>query len=71
MQGKQVGVPHRNIVYCRVSSPAQKPDLVNQRTILESFVAAKGLDSVEFVEEVGGGLNMKLHSRTRNATSCP
>ena len=30
--------PTRIVAYCRVSSPAQKPDLVNQRKVLEEFV---------------------------------
>jgi predicted site-specific integrase-resolvase len=47
------------VAYCRVSSAAQKPDLTNQRHVLEDFVVAKGLANVEFVEEVGGGLNFK------------
>jgi len=49
----------RLIAYCRVSSAAQKPDLANQRRVLEEFVVAKGLANVEFIEEVGGGLNFK------------
>lgn len=51
--------PTRLVAYCRVSSAAQKPDLANQRKVLEEFVVAKGLAGVEFVEEVGGGLNFK------------
>ena len=51
--------PTRLVAYCRVSSAAQKPDLANQRRVLEAFVAARGLANVEFVEEVGGGLNFK------------
>lgn len=54
-----VSEPTRLIAYCRVSSAAQKPDLINQRRVLEEFVVAKGLANVEFVEEVGGGLNFK------------
>src|SRR5579862_4222430 len=49
----------RVVAYCRVSSAAQKPDLINQRRVLEEFVIAKGLANVEFVEEIGGGLNFK------------
>jgi predicted site-specific integrase-resolvase len=49
----------RMVAYCRVSSAAQKPDLHNQRRVLEEFVVAKGLANVEFIEEVGGGLNFK------------
>lgn len=51
--------PSRLVAYCRVSSAAQKPDLMNQRRVLEEFIIAKGLSNVEFVEEVGGGLNFK------------
>jgi predicted site-specific integrase-resolvase len=40
-----------------VSSAAQRPDLANQRRVLEQFTAARGLAGVEFVEEVGGGLD--------------
>lgn len=58
---KQTGgrEPTRLVAYCRVSSAAQKPDLLNQRRVLEEFVVAKGLANVEFIEEVGGGLNFK------------
>ena len=45
----------RVVAYCRVSSAAQKADLVNQRRVLEDFTAAAGLASVEFVLEIGGG----------------
>lgn len=51
--------PSRLVAYCRVSSATQKPDLMNQRRVLEEFIVAKGLANVEFVEEVGGGLNFK------------
>jgi len=51
--------PSRIVAYCRVSSAAQKPDLINQRRVLEEFIVAKGIANVEFVEEVGGGLNFK------------
>ena len=49
----------RIVAYCRVSSAAQKPDLANQRKVLEEFVVARGLANVEFIEEIGGGLNFK------------
>ncbi len=51
--------PTRLVAYCRVSSAAQKPDLANQRKVLEEFVVANGLANVEFIEEIGGGLNFK------------
>ena len=47
------------IVYCRVSSAAQKPDLVNQRKMLEEFCAARGYAVSEWVVEIGGGMNFK------------
>jgi putative resolvase len=47
------------IAYCRVSSAAQRPDLKNQRRVLEDFCAARGVANVEFIEEVGGGLNFR------------
>jgi len=47
------------IAYCRVSNNAQKTDLKNQRRVLEDFCAARGIANVEFVAEVGGGLNLK------------
>jgi putative resolvase len=49
--------PTRVIAYCRVSSPAQKPDLQNQRVVLEQFCAARGLGNLEVMTEIGGGLN--------------
>jgi len=52
-------LPQRAIAYCRVSSAAQKPDLRNQRRVLEEFTVARGLANVEFIEEVGGGLNFQ------------
>lgn len=45
------------VIYCRVSSQAQKPDLKNQRKILEQYAAARGIVSPEFVEEIGGGMD--------------
>ena len=47
------------IAYCRVSSQAQRPDLKNQRAVISSFCMARGLANVEYVEEIGGGLNFK------------
>ena len=58
--GCDIPVADRRVVaYCRVSSSAQRPDLLNQRTVLEQYCAAKGYAGVEFVTEVGGGMNFK------------
>ena len=51
--------PTTPVASCRVSRAAQKPDLANQRNVLEEVVVAKGLAGVEcIIEEVGGGLNV-------------
>jgi len=47
------------VAYCRVSSNNQKKDLKNQRSIIETFCVASGFANVEYVEEIGGGLNFK------------
>jgi predicted site-specific integrase-resolvase len=47
------------LAYCRVSSAAQRPDLANQKRVLGEFCAARGLTDVEWVEEIGGGLNFE------------
>ncbi len=47
------------VAYCRVSSASQKKDLANQCKALETFCAARGFADVEFIEEIGGGLNFK------------
>lgn len=47
------------IVYTRVSSQAQKPDLKNQKLRLEEFCVGKALAVDEWIEEIGGGLNFK------------
>jgi predicted site-specific integrase-resolvase len=49
----------RSVAYCRVSSPAQKPDLLNQREILQQFCDEQGIVVDEWIEEVGGGLNLR------------
>lgn len=59
LRASNMAEPTKIVVYCRVSSTAQKPDLINQRRVLEDFTIAKGFSNVDFVEEVGGGLNFK------------
>lgn len=49
----------RVIAYCRVSSTAQKPDLANQIEILKEYCTKSGLSEVEFISEIGGGLNFE------------
>lgn len=59
MRRAPVGPGRAPVAYCRVSGAAQKPDLKNQRKVLEEFCAARGVAGIEFIEEVGGGLNLK------------
>ena len=47
------------VVYMRVSSQAQKPDLAHQRQMLEQFCAARDIGVTEWVSEIGGGLHFK------------
>ncbi|MGB3401403.1 MAG: IS607 family transposase [Microcoleaceae cyanobacterium] len=47
------------VVYCRVSSPAQRPDLENQVKAMDTFCNASGLKIDEVIKEVGGGMNFK------------
>lgn len=49
----------RVVAYARVSSPAQKPDLADQREALERFCVASGKAVGEWVEDVGSGLDYK------------
>lgn len=51
--------PIRLVAYCRVSRATQKLALIHQRKVLEEFIVARGLANVEFIEEIGGGLNFK------------
>ncbi len=59
LRGLTVNQQRKNVVYLRVSSQAQKPELKNQKVTLEQFCAAKGIAVDEWIEEIGGGLNFK------------
>ena len=50
----------KTVVYARVSSASQKPDLANQRQALERFCAARGYAVSEWLDEVGSGLRLVL-----------
>jgi predicted site-specific integrase-resolvase len=52
-------IARKPVAYLRVSSQAQRTDLKNQRKVAEEFCVARGLANVDFVEEIGGGLNFK------------
>lgn len=57
--GRQPPVlPQRVLAYCRVSSAAHKAGLREQRRVIEEFAVARGLANVEFLEEIGGALDV-------------
>lgn len=56
---KRKEMDRASLAYCRVSSQAQKPDLKNQRAVTTQFCIARGIANVEYIEEIGGGLNFK------------
>src|SRR5437763_13834900 len=56
--------PRRTVCYCRVSSQAQRPDLKNQRRIVEEFAIANGIANLGLIEEIGGGLNFERREFT-------
>jgi predicted site-specific integrase-resolvase len=47
------------VVYCRVSSPGQKPDLESQVTAMERFCLGRGIAVTRWVREIGGGMNLR------------
>ncbi len=47
------------IVYCRVSSRGQNPELQHQIVAMEEFCRGQGLAVDEWVSEIGGGLYFK------------
>jgi putative resolvase len=54
LKAKGTGV---TLVYARVSSTSQKPDLQNQLAALRAYCQAKDLKVDEWIEEIGSGLN--------------
>jgi putative resolvase len=48
----------KTVVYCRVSSPGQKDDLASQVAAMEQFCLARGVAVDEWVEEIGGGMDL-------------
>lgn len=54
---KPTEAKRKTVVYCRVSSNAQKPELKNQVVAMESFCLGRGLAVDEWIQEIGGGRN--------------
>ena len=49
----------RTVAYCRVSSQAQKPDLANQKRMLEQYCHQQHILVDEWITEIGGGMNFR------------
>ncbi len=49
----------KNVIYARVSSKSQSPDLKNQTDFLRQFANAKGCIVADVIEDIGSGLNYK------------
>lgn len=49
----------RTVAYCRVSSQAQKPDLLNQQAVLRDYCNQQDIQVDEWISEIGGGMNFK------------
>ena len=56
---KSSRLPSKTIIYCRVSSSAQKDDLSSQTKAMVEFCLAQGVPVTEVIQEIGGGLNFK------------
>jgi predicted site-specific integrase-resolvase len=52
-------LPTRVIVYCRVSSHAQRNDLISQVEAMDKFCVSNGVIVSDRIQEIGGGLNFK------------
>jgi predicted site-specific integrase-resolvase len=57
--GKKSTEKGKTIVYLRVSSASQRPDLKNQRLAVEAFCRNEKMLIDEWIEEVASGLNYK------------
>ena len=49
----------KTIVYCRVSSRGQLPDLKSQVEAMRQFCLGAGIAVDEWISEIGGGMNFK------------
>jgi putative resolvase len=63
MKAKEQGI---TVVYYRVSGPAQKQDLVNQKKALEVYCRTASLPVDESMFDIGSGLNYKRKARFKS-----
>jgi len=55
--GKRNRISDKIVIYARVSSNSQKPDLLSQVEFLKQYANAKGYIVDEVITEIGSGLN--------------
>ncbi len=58
-RGLKAKAQGKTVVYARVSSPSQKPDLVNQVKALEVYCRDHQIKVDEWMQDIGSGLNYK------------
>ena len=61
----QKATEKKTIAYCRVSSAAQKPDLLSQKRAVEQYCIASGREISSLIEDIGSGLNYKRKGFTQ------
>lgn len=55
--GKQDRISNKIVIYTRVSTNSQKPDMDNQVEFLKTYANAKGYIVDEIITDIGSGLN--------------
>ena len=55
--GKKDRISNKIVIYARVSSTAQRPDMENQVEFLRNYANAKGYIVDEVITDIGSGLN--------------
>jgi len=55
--GRKNRISSKTVIYARVSSNSQKPDLESQIEFLKTYANAKGYIVDEIISEIGSGLN--------------
>jgi putative resolvase len=56
---KTAGHNRSNVIYCRVSTSNQKPDLLNQQNVVELFCQNNGLIVHKIINDVSSGMNLQ------------
>src|SRR5438105_2528314 len=57
--GLKASIGGKTIVYARVSTAAQKPDLANQTAALKAYCEGRQIKVDEWMQDIGSGLNYK------------